>query len=64
MIKELGYCRRKKIILDILTKKKLPGSRPFCLLDYFPNDFITIVDESHVTLPEIRACMEEINQEK
>src|SRR5690554_7929393 len=35
--------------------KRLPGSRPFCLLDYFPDDFLMVVDESHVTLPQIRA---------
>ena len=43
MIKELGYCSGIENIQDILMEA--PGSRPFCLLDYFPNDFITVIDE-------------------
>ena len=54
MIKELGYCSGIENYSRYFDGR-LPGSRPFCLLDYFPNDFITIVDESHVTLPQIRA---------
>ena len=42
-----------KIIRDIYQEEEL-GERPDCLLDYFPNEFITIIDESHVTLPQIR----------
>lgn len=54
MIKELGYCSGIENYSRYFDGRK-PGSRPFCLLDYFPEDFITIIDESHVTLPQIRA---------
>ena len=56
MIKELGYCSGIENYSRYFDGRA-PGSRPFCLLDYFPNDFITVIDESHVTLPQIRACM-------
>ncbi len=54
MIKELGYCSGIENYSRYFDGRK-PGSRPFCLLDYFPDDFIVIIDESHVTLPQIRA---------
>ena len=54
MIKSLGYCSGIENYSRYFDGR-LPGSRPFCLLDYFPSDFITVVDESHVTLPQIRA---------
>ena len=54
MIKELGYCSGIENYSRYFDGRS-SGSRPFCLLDYFPNDFITIVDESHVTLPQVRA---------
>jgi len=54
MIKELGYCSGIENYSRYFDGRK-PGTRPFCLLDYFPRDFITIVDESHVTLPQVRA---------
>nr|MDA3820146.1 excinuclease ABC subunit UvrB [Candidatus Delongbacteria bacterium] len=54
MIRELGHCPGIENYSRYFDGRK-PGSRPFCLLDYFPDDFITIVDESHVTLPQIRA---------
>ena len=54
MMRELGYCPGIENYSRYFDGR-LPGSRPFCLLDYFPNDFITIIDESHVTLPQIRA---------
>lgn len=53
MIKELGYCSGIENYSRYFDGRK-PGSRPFCLLDYFPKDFITIIDESHVTLPQLR----------
>jgi excinuclease ABC subunit B len=53
MIKELGYCSGIENYSRYFDGRK-PGSRPFCLLDYFPKDFITVIDESHVTLPQIR----------
>ena len=62
MIKELDILELKTI-QDILMVEA-PGTRPFCLLDYFPNDFITVIDESHVTLPQIRAMYGVISQEK
>jgi excinuclease ABC subunit B len=54
MMRELGYCPGIENYSRYFDGR-LPGSRPFCLLDYFPNDFVTIIDESHVTLPQIRA---------
>jgi excinuclease ABC subunit B len=54
MMRELGYCPGIENYSRYFDGR-LPGSRPFCLLDYFPEDFITIIDESHVTLPQIRA---------
>jgi len=54
MIKELGYCPGIENYSRYFDGRAA-GTRPFCLLDYFPEDFITIIDESHVTLPQIRA---------
>ena len=54
MIKELGYCSGIENYSRYFDGRKA-GSRPFCLLDYFPSNFITVIDESHVTLPQVRA---------
>ena len=54
MIKEMGYCPGIENYSRYFDGRE-PGQRPFCLLDYFPDDFITFIDESHVTLPQIRA---------
>jgi len=54
MIKELGHCSGIENYSRYFDGRKA-GTRPFCLLDYFPNDFLTIIDESHVTLPQIKA---------
>jgi len=54
MIRELGYCPGIENYSRYFDGRT-PGTRPFCLLDYFPSDFLTIIDESHVTLPQIRA---------
>ncbi len=54
MIRELGYCSGIENYSRYFDGRK-PGSRPFCLLDYFPDDFILFIDESHVTIPQIRA---------
>lgn len=53
MIKELGHCSGIENYSRYFDGRE-PGARPFCLLDYFPKDYITIIDESHVTLPQIR----------
>ena len=53
MIKELGYCPGIENYSRYFDGRA-PGSRPFCLIDYFPKDFLLIVDESHVTIPQIR----------
>ncbi len=53
MIKELGYCSGIENYSRYFDNRK-PGQAPFCLLNYFPDDFITIIDESHVMLPQIR----------
>ena len=53
MMRELGYCNGIENYSRFFDGRK-PGTRPFCLIDYFPDDFITIVDESHVTLPQVR----------
>lgn len=54
MIKEMGYCPGIENYSRYFDGRS-PGQRPFCLLDYFPKDFITFVDESHVTLPQVHA---------
>ncbi|MDL2257026.1 excinuclease ABC subunit UvrB [Bacteroidales bacterium OttesenSCG-928-I14] len=54
MIKELGYCSGIENYSRYFDRRS-PGSRPFCLIDYFPKDFLTVIDESHVTVPQIRA---------
>ncbi|MCU0461273.1 MAG: excinuclease ABC subunit UvrB [Bacteroidales bacterium] len=53
MIKELGYCSGIENYSRYFDGRK-SGTRPFCLLDYFPDDFITVIDESHVSIPQIR----------
>tara|TARA_B110000116_G_scaffold154679_1_gene133887 strand:- start:3053 stop:5035 length:1983 start_codon:yes stop_codon:yes gene_type:complete len=54
MIKELGYCAGIENYSRYLDGRK-PGSRPFCLLDYFPEDYLMVIDESHVTIPQVHA---------
>lgn len=54
MIRELGYCPGIENYSRYFDGRKA-GTRPFCLLDYFPNDFVTIIDESHATIPQVRA---------
>lgn len=54
MMRELGYCNGIENYSRYMDKRK-PGERPFCLLDYFPKDFLLIIDESHVTMPQVRA---------
>jgi excinuclease ABC subunit B len=53
MIRELGYCNGIENYSRFFDGRK-PGTRPFCLLDYFPDDFLMIIDESHQTLPQVR----------
>ena len=54
MMRELGYCSGIENYSRYFDNRK-PGQRPFCLLDFFPDDFLMVVDESHVTMPQIRA---------
>ncbi|MFI5162408.1 MAG: excinuclease ABC subunit UvrB [Sphingobacteriales bacterium] len=54
MIRELGYCSGIENYSRFFDGRR-PGERPFCLLDYFPEDYLMIIDESHVTVPQIRA---------
>lgn len=54
MIRELGYCSGVENYSRYFDRRK-PGTRPFCLLDYFPEDYLLVIDESHVTLPQVRA---------
>ena len=53
MIRELGYCNGIENYSRYMDQRK-PGDRPFCLIDYFPEDFLLIVDESHATMPQLR----------
>jgi excinuclease ABC subunit B len=53
MIRELGYCSGIENYSRYFDRRE-PGERPFCLLDYFPDDFLMVIDESHVTLPQVR----------
>ncbi len=57
MLKEIGYCHGIENYSRHLSGRA-PGSRPFCLIDYFPQDFLTVIDESHVTCPQIRGMYE------
>ena len=54
MMRELGYCSGIENYSRYMDGRK-PGTRPFCLIDYFPDDFLLVVDESHVTVPQVRA---------
>lgn len=54
MMRELGYCSGIENYSRYFDGRK-PGTRPFCLLDYFPDDYLLVIDESHVTIPQIRA---------
>ncbi|SEF52742.1 excinuclease ABC subunit UvrB [Algoriphagus boritolerans] len=54
MIRELGYCSGVENYSRYFDRRQ-PGTRPFCLLDYFPDDYLLVIDESHVTVPQIRA---------
>jgi excinuclease ABC subunit B len=54
MMREIGYCSGIENYSRYFDRRQ-PGQRPFCLLDFFPDDFLLIVDESHVTLPQVRA---------
>ena len=54
MMRELGYCSGIENYSRYFDRRD-PGTRPFCLIDYFPDDFLMIIDESHVTIPQIRA---------
>jgi excinuclease ABC subunit B len=54
MMQEVGYCSGIENYSRHLTARE-PGERPYCLLDYFPDDFLLVVDESHVTVPQVRA---------
>lgn len=57
MLREIGYCHGIENYSRILSGR-LPGSRPYCLLDYFPQEFLTVIDESHVTMPQIKGMYE------
>ncbi len=54
MMRELGYCNGIENYSRYFDRRR-PGDRPFCLIDYFPDDFLMVIDESHVTVPQIRA---------
>ncbi len=54
MIRELGYCSGVENYSRYFDRRS-PGGRPFCLIDYFPDDFLMVIDESHVTVPQVRA---------
>ncbi|MBI3324775.1 MAG: excinuclease ABC subunit B, partial [Candidatus Omnitrophica bacterium] len=57
MLKEVGFCHGVENYSRHLSGRP-PGSRPYCLIDYFPKDFVTVIDESHVTIPQIRGMYE------
>jgi excinuclease ABC subunit B len=57
MLKEIGYCHGIENYSRVLSGRP-PGSRPYCLIDYFPDDFLTIIDESHATCPQIHGMYE------
>lgn len=57
MLKEMGFCHGIENYSRILSGRP-PGARPFCLIDYFPEDFVTLIDESHVTVPQLNGMYE------
>ena len=57
MLKEVGFCHGIENYSRVLSGRP-PGSRPYCLLDYFPEDYLTLIDESHVTVPQIKGMYE------
>lgn len=57
MLREIGYCHGIENYSRHLSARP-PGARPYCLIDYFPQDFLTVIDESHVTIPQIRGMFE------
>ena len=63
MMRELGYCSGVENYSRYFDRRQR-GQRPFCLLDYFPDDYLMVIDESHVTLPQVRAMWEVIDPEK
>ena len=63
MMRELGYCSGIENYSRYLSQRE-PGSRPYCLLDYFPEDFLLVLDESHVTIPQIRGMYSGDRQRK
>ncbi|MBE6788920.1 MAG: excinuclease ABC subunit UvrB [Ruminococcaceae bacterium] len=54
MLREIGFCSGIENYSRVMSDRK-PGQRPYCLLDYFPDDFLVFIDESHVTVPQVRA---------
>ena len=63
MMRELGYCSGIENYSRYLAQRQ-PGSRPYCLIDYFPQDFLCVIDESHVTMPQIRGMFHGDRQRK
>lgn len=63
MMRELGYCSGIENYSRYLSRRN-PGSRPYCLIDYFPEDFLLVIDESHVTIPQIRGMYHGDRQRK
>ena len=63
MMRELGYCSGIENYSMHLSKRK-PGMRPYCLFDFFPEDFLTVIDESHVTIPQLQAMFKADRQRK
>ena len=62
MIKELGYCPGIENYSYFDNRKK--GERPFCLFDYFHDDFLFVIDESHVTIPQVRGMYRRYEENK
>ena len=63
MMRELGYCSGIENYSMHLSRRQ-PGMRPYCLFDFFQDDFLTIIDESHVTLPQLQAMYKADRQRK
>ena len=63
MLREMGYCQGIENYSRHLSGRA-PGSKPYTLIDYFPEDFLMIIDESHVTIPKLGVCMQEIGLER
>ena len=64
MMQEIGFCQGYRKLFKNIISGRAPGSAPYTLLDYFPDDYLMIIDESHVTIPQCVRCITVTEPEK